>query len=55
MTRAAYKSKGLGALVTHHALDALAAAGHEKVVFYITDGNEPSERLFRSLGAVAMS
>lgn len=53
MTRASHKSKGLGVLVTGHALKTLADAGHKKVVFYITEGNEPSERLFRSLGAEA--
>lgn len=53
MTRASHKTRGLGALVTSHALTALAGAGHHKVIFYITDGNEPSERLFASLGAKA--
>jgi RimJ/RimL family protein N-acetyltransferase len=53
MTSASHKGRGLGALVTRHALAALAADGHAKVVFYITEGNEPSERLFSSLGAEA--
>lgn len=53
MTRARYKGQGLAGLVTRHALAALSNAGHEKVVFYITAGNEPSERLFRSFGAEA--
>lgn len=53
MTRASHKGQGVGALVTRHALAALAEAGHHSVLFYITEGNEPSERLFRSLGAKA--
>ena len=54
MTRASHKGLGMGLVVTRHALAVLTEAGHSKVVFYITDGNEPSERLFRSLGAVAV-
>lgn len=54
MTRATHKGRGLGVLVTSHALAALTEVGHTKVVFYITAGNEPSERLFRSLGAEAV-
>jgi RimJ/RimL family protein N-acetyltransferase len=51
MTRAAHKNHGLARTVTSHALASLARAGHDKVVFYVTDGNRPSEALFRSLGA----
>ena len=52
MTRAAHKGRGLGRLVTSVALSALAADGRQTVELFITDGNTPSERLFRSLGAV---
>ncbi len=52
MTRASHKNQGLARLVTHTALEKLADDGHERVVFYITDGNTPSEALFDSLGAV---
>ena len=51
MTRAEHKGQGLARTVTRRALDSLAESGHEVVVFYITDGNLPSEALFRSLGA----
>lgn len=54
MTRASHKGRGLGTLATRHALAALAKAGYQKVVFYITKDNEPSERLFASLGAEAI-
>lgn len=54
MTRAEHKRNGLANTVTRRALNSLADAGHEKVVFYITEGNLPSEALFRSLGAVPL-
>jgi RimJ/RimL family protein N-acetyltransferase len=52
MTLAAHKSRGLARLVTTTALERLAHDGHHKVVLYITEGNTPSEALFRSIGAV---
>ena len=48
----ARKRRGLARLVVTTALASLAAAGHRRVVFYITDGNVASERLFAGLGAV---
>ncbi len=52
MTRAGHTSRGLGRLVVDSALELLASDGHQAVELFITDGNTPSERLFRSLGAV---
>ena len=52
MTAPDYKNLGLGRLVTTASLAALAHDGYEKVVFYITKGNLPSEALFRAVGAV---
>jgi len=52
MTRAGHTSRGLGRLVVASALEVLASDGHQTVGLFITDGNTPSERLFRSLGAV---
>jgi RimJ/RimL family protein N-acetyltransferase len=52
MTLAAHKSRGLARLVTTTALERLGHDGHDKVVLYITEGNTPSEALFRSIGAV---
>ena len=51
MTDPAHKRQGLGRAVTSTALRRLAEDGHQKVVFYITEGNIASETLFRSLGA----
>ena len=51
MTAAAYKQRGLGRLVTQSALEALSAAGSDRVALYITEGNTASEKLFASLGA----
>lgn len=51
MTRATHKGEGLARLLTNRALATLMDAGHEGVVLYITEGNLPSEALFRSLGA----
>jgi RimJ/RimL family protein N-acetyltransferase len=52
MTLASHKSRGLARLVTTTALERLADDGHDTVVLYITEGNTPSEALFRSIGAV---
>ena len=52
MTAPGYKNLGLGRLVTTASLVALAQDGYEKVIFYITEGNLPSEALFRAVGAV---
>lgn len=52
MTLASHKNQGLARLVTAIALERLADDGHETVDLYITEGNAPSEALFRSVGAV---
>ena len=52
MTAPGHKNLGLGRLVTTASLVALAKDGFEKVIFYITEGNLPSEALFRAVGAV---
>lgn len=52
MTLPSHKNQGLARRVITHALKRLSDDGHEKVVLYITDGNRPSESLFRSVGAV---
>lgn len=46
------KGRGYGRRVVEGSLRALKAGGHTSVALWITDGNEPSERLFASLGAV---
>ena len=52
MTVPSHKKQGLARLVTTCAIKRLADDGHEKVALYITDGNTPSENLFRAIGAV---
>lgn len=52
MTHPEHKAMGFGRAVTNRALSSLAEQGHKRVVFYITEGNTPSERMFASLGAV---
>jgi predicted GNAT family acetyltransferase len=51
MTHPSYKRKGYGTAVVRATLDSLGDKGHEKVVFYITEGNTASESLFYNLGA----
>ena len=51
MTRRDHKRTGLARHLVAAALGGLAGAGHRRVTFYITDGNEASERLFASLGS----
>lgn len=52
MTLPSHKKRGLARLAVTHAMKGLADDGHEGIVLYITDGNTPSENLFRSVGAV---
>lgn len=54
MTAGGSKSKGLGSAVVEAAFASLRNDGYVSAVFYITKGNRPSERLFTSLGAVAV-
>lgn len=46
-----HKGRGLATEVTSRALSSLQSAGYGRVVLYITEGNKPSERVFRGLGA----
>lgn len=52
MTLPSHKNQGLGRLGVGQVLKRLADDGHESIALYITEGNTPSERLFRSVGAV---
>lgn len=52
MTLPSHKKQGLARLVITHALQRLADDGHDRAALFITDGNTPSENLFRSIGAV---
>jgi GNAT superfamily N-acetyltransferase len=52
MTHPDHKGTHIGRRLVHHALS--RAPGHRRAVFYITRGNQPSEALFASLGAVAV-
>lgn len=51
MTDPASKAKGYGTAVVKATLESLRSQGHDKVAFYITDGNTASEALFNNLGA----
>lgn len=53
MTHPDHKGAHIGRRLVHHALS--QAEGYRRAVFYITRGNEPSEALFASLGAVAVA
>lgn len=50
MTAATHKGRGLGTFVSERALYSLRASGAEEVDAWITEGNIPSERIFRRLG-----
>lgn len=50
LTRAIDKGRGLGTWLLARTLDALAEAGHGAVWAVITDGNLPSQALFRRAG-----
>lgn len=50
-----HKGRGLATEVTSRALSSLQSAGYRRVVLYITEGNMPSERVFRGLGAIPIT
>lgn len=50
LTRAVDKGRGLGTWLLARTLDALVEAGHGAVWAVITDGNLPSQALFRGAG-----
>ncbi len=52
MTAPDHKRSGLGRAVVAASLESLRAVYHSTATLYITEGNEPSERLFASLGAL---
>lgn len=51
MTHPDHKGKGYGTAAVTATLASLQSEGHERVVFFITEGNTPSEKLFGNLGA----
>jgi predicted GNAT family acetyltransferase len=54
MTHPDHKSKGYGTAAVEATLSMLRSSGHQKVVFYTTEGNTASETLFKNLGAIAV-
>lgn len=50
MTTPEFKRQGLGRAVTAESLSRLAALGYSTVHAWITEGNEPSERIFLGFG-----
>ncbi len=52
MTAARSKNQGIASRLLEASLDLLAAEGHDKVAAWITDGNLPSETVFRRAGFV---
>ncbi len=52
MTIPAYKNKGLGRLWGTAAMTSLHRVGRTQLTLFITQGNAPSEALFKAVGAV---
>lgn len=52
MTHPDHKGKGIGTATLRASLRALAATGYRNVGAFITEGNTPSEAMFRTVGAV---
>lgn len=52
MTAPRYKNQGLAHVLVSRVVNDLARSGAESVTAYITEGNEPSEKVFKSLGFV---
>lgn len=51
MTHPDHKNRGLGRYLVSVAAASLADGGYDRVALYITEGNVPSEALFRAVGA----
>ncbi len=54
MTRASHKGRGLSRAVMTRTVGMLADAGESHVALVVTAGNEPAQRLYSSLGFVAV-
>ena len=50
MTAAAYKGQGLGRALLAQSLKTLQAQGHSQIRAVITEGNTPSETIFKKIG-----
>jgi ribosomal protein S18 acetylase RimI-like enzyme len=50
MTRPEAKRRGLARLLLTRSMNALLDAGYERLTLVVTDGNEPAQRLYRTLG-----
>jgi len=50
MTRPEHKRRGLARLVLERSMNALLSEGYERITLVVTDGNEPAQRLYTSLG-----
>ena len=50
MTRPEQKRRGLARLVLGRSMDALLEEGHDRLTLVVTDGNEPAQRLYASMG-----
>jgi len=50
MTRADAKNRGLASALLDLSMEAIWAAGYEQVRCFITEGNEPSEKVFTRAG-----
>ncbi len=50
MTRPEAKRRGLARHLLERSMNALLDAGHERLTLVVTDGNDPAQSLYRSLG-----
>lgn len=50
MTSARYKGRGLARALLHKSLSSLKVQSHSQVRAFITEGNTPSETIFKSIG-----
>lgn len=55
MTHPAHKGRGVARHLVRNAMASLKDDGWRRVILYITQGNAPSEALFRSVGALQVA
>lgn len=50
MTRPEYKGQGMARFLLKRSINALVGQEHSRLELIVTDGNEPAQKLYRSLG-----
>ena len=50
MTRPEFQRRGMSRVLLRHSVNALLAAGYDRLTLVVTESNEPAKRLYESIG-----